>query len=183
MTKHVRWLPIAAFLPLAACATAPKPAPTPQPPSLTETDITFLDNAARSNDFIIAAAKLADTQARDPHVKTFAARLVADHTASQDRLKTIADQHGTTLPDDLDTDEEHVLDSLKTEKGRAFDRDFTALQIAGHDSAAPLFQAEAANGTDPALKAYATDMQSTIQSHLDMAKALGQHGHHHRPHH
>ncbi|GEB38122.1 hypothetical protein GLI01_21570 [Gluconacetobacter liquefaciens] len=183
MTKFTRWLPVVALLPLAACATAPKPAPMPQPPSLTETDITFLDKAARSNDFIIAAAKLADTQARDPHVKTFAARLVTDHTASQDRLKAIADQHGTTLPDDLDTDEEHVLDSLKAEKGRAFDRDFTALQIAGHDNATQLFQAEATNGTDPALKAYATDMQADIQSHLDMAKALGQHRHHHRLHH
>ncbi|MFW7267196.1 DUF4142 domain-containing protein [Gluconacetobacter sp. Hr-1-5] len=183
MTKHARWLPIAAFLPLAACATAPKPAPTPSPPSLTETDITFIDRAARSNDFIIAAAKLAESQARDPHLKTFAARLVSDHTASQDRLKTIADQHGTILPDDLDTDDEHVLDSLRAENGRAFDRDFTALQIAGHDNAAPLFQAEAANGADPALKAYAADMQADIQSHLDMARTLGQHGHHHRPHH
>lgn len=182
MTKHDRWVLSAVLLPLAACATAPKPAPAP-PPALTETDATFIDKAARSNDFIIATAKLAATQARNPHVKDFAARLVSDHTASQDRLKAIADRHGTTLPDDLNTDEEHVLDSLKAEKGRAFDRDFTALQIADHNDAAPLFQAEAAGGSDPALKTYATDMQAAIQSHLDMARTLGQHGHHRRPHH
>ncbi|MBB2204927.1 DUF4142 domain-containing protein [Gluconacetobacter takamatsuzukensis] len=185
MTTHCRRLLFAALLPLAACANAPKPAspPASQPPALSDADTVFLEKAARSNDFIMATARLADTRSRNPRIRTFAARLVSDHAASQDRLKTIADQHGTTLPDALDTDEEHVLDSLTAEKGRNFDRDFTSLQVASHENAAPLFQAEATGGTDPALKTYAADMQAAIRSHLDMAKALGQHRPHHRPHH
>jgi putative membrane protein len=183
MKTSRRWLFVAALLPLAACAGTPKapPAPPSSPP-LTDADATFIEKAAQTNVFEIATAKLAATQSHNPHVTSFATQLVSDHTANQDKLNAIATQHGVTLPTDPSTDEEHMLDTLKSEKAHAFDHDFIDLQVAGHRDALTLFQTEAQSGSDPALKAYAGETVPTLQSHLDMAQAMGQHHRRYRHH-
>ncbi|ACI52981.1 conserved hypothetical protein [Gluconacetobacter diazotrophicus PA1 5] len=184
MKTYVRWAFAAALLPLAACAEHPKPPPAPpSPPAFTDADMTFIEKAAQTNAFEIATANLATAQSHNPKIKSFAAQMVSDHTSNQDKLSGIASQHGQTLSTDLNTDEEHVLDTLKAEKGRAFDHDYAQLQVAGHRDALALFQAEAQGGSDPALKAYAAETVPTVQSHLDMAQTLEQHDHHRRRHH
>ncbi|MBB2202748.1 DUF4142 domain-containing protein [Gluconacetobacter tumulisoli] len=189
MKTYARWLFAASILPLAACAGAPKapPAPPPPPP-FAEADATFVEKASVANTFEIATARLADTRSHNAKVKAFAAQMVSDHSANQDKLGAIATQHGVTLPTDLSTDEEKTVDDLKAETGRKFDRDFLAVQVQGHTDALSLFQAEAQNTTDADLKSYATDTATTVQSHLDMARSLStpthaRHGRYHHHHH
>lgn len=183
-----RWIPLrwtwVALLPLAACAAQPKPPPAPPPPPpFAEADADFVGKAAHIDTFEIAISQLAASQSANPKIKSYATRTGTDHTANRDRLGTIADQHGATLPTGLTSDENDVLNRLKTEKGRAFDHDFIHIQIEGHREALPLFQTAARNATDPALKSYAADTAPVIQSHLDMATALVQHKRHHDRHH
>ncbi|GBQ89564.1 hypothetical protein AA13595_2674 [Gluconacetobacter johannae DSM 13595] len=181
MKTYARWLLAASILPLAACAEAPKapPAPPPPPP-LAAADATFVEKASVANTFEIATGRLADSRSHNAKVKAFAARLVTDHSANQDRLGGIATQHGVTLPTDLSTDEEKTLDELKAETGRKFDRDFLAVQVQAHTDALPLFQAEAQNTTDADLKSYAADTAAAVQSHLNIAQNLSPPAHPHR---
>ena len=172
---------------LAACAD--KPAPTVSvpvaPPALAASDATFVQTAAQGSMTEIQAGQLAQTKAKSPKVKTFATQMVTDHTANFDQLKQVVANKGVTLPTDVSDQQKTALTQLQGETGRAFDKDYVADMVAGHEAMLEAFQSEAQTGTDADLKKYASDTIPAIQQHLAEAKKLqgppmGKHyGHHH----
>ena len=159
---------------LAACAD--KPAPTVSvpvaPPALAAADATFVQTAVQGAQTEIQAGQLAQTKAKSPRVKSFAAQMVSDHTANLDQLKQVVANKGVTLPTDVSDQQKTALTQLQGETGRAFDKDYVADMVAGHEALLETYQSEAQTGTDADLKKYAADTVPAIQQHLAEAKAL-----------
>ncbi|WP_419728507.1 DUF4142 domain-containing protein [Lichenicola sp.] len=181
MNRYARWGFALVLLPIAACADKPAPAPiVPSgPPPLAAADSAFIVTAAQGGMAEVQEGQLAQTNARNPRVKSFATKMVSDHTANNDQLKQIAVAKGASVPtgpNDMQTQE---LSTLQAEKGRKFDHDYIADQIAGHTAMLQAFQTEAASGTDADLKKFASDTIPVIQSHLDMANGIAS-GHMHK---
>jgi putative membrane protein len=176
MNRYARWAFALALLPVAACSSSPPPvtaAPVPVPPPLASVDQTFVNAAAASDASEIQSSQLAQTKARSARIKTFAAKMVTDHTATTQKLTTIVQGKGATIAA-TPTDQE-LEAKLAADKPRAFDRDYINGQIAGHKAAVKVFQDEIDNGQDADLKAFAQTTLPTIKQHLKLAEQIGGH--------
>jgi len=134
----------------------------------------FIDKAARSDAFEIAAAKLAKTNAASADVKDFAKMMIDAHTQSTARIKKVAGGLSPALtPDPTLTDSQKgKLDDLGKLKGADFDKKYIEGQVDAHEDALALMKKYAADGEEPALKSAAGDIEPVVQTHLDKAKAL-----------
>lgn len=173
MNRYTRWAFALTLLPVAACSSnsPPMSAAPAAPPSLATADQTFINAAATSDANEIQQSQLADSKARNPRIKQYAAKMIADHTKTSQQLTTLAQSKGATVtptpPDPA------IQAKLDADKGAAFDRDYMRDQVNGHMTAVQAFQDEIANGQDPDLKAFAQQGLPIIQQHLTMARQIG----------
>lgn len=137
------------------------PTPTPQE---------FIDKAAKSDAFEVAAGQLAKTNGGTAAVKEFGQMMIDAHTTSTAGLKKAA---GALKPDPvLTSDQKERLSDLGKLKGADFDKAYIDGQIDAHEDALALMKKYAADGTDASLKAAAKDMVPVVQGHLDRAHQI-----------
>ncbi|MBO9671101.1 MAG: DUF4142 domain-containing protein [Sphingobium sp.] len=137
------------------------PTPTPQE---------FIDKAAKSDAFEVAAGQLAKANGSSAGVKEFGQMMIDAHTKSTADLKKAA---GTLKPDPvLTSDQKDKLSDLGKLKGADFDKAYIDGQIDAHEDALSLMKKYAADGTDASLKTAAGTMVPVVQTHLDHAKEL-----------
>ena len=150
-------------------AVAAKDAVTPTPSGQE-----FVDRAAKSDAFEIAAAKLAVTNGASPKVKTFAQEMIAAHTLSTDKIKAAARHAASSIIPDptLTEDQKEALDKLGKLTGADFDREYLSGQIDAHEKALSLMRDYAKHGDVPSLKSAAEGIAPVVQKHLDEARAL-----------
>lgn len=182
---------VAALVVLAGCeatdkaATDVKSAAQAQTtPTLSTTDATFINNVGQAGAEEVKFGQLAETQSHSARVKQFAARMVSDHTAANQKLAALAQAKGITPTTTPDTAHDQMYTQLQGEHGRTFDRDYIAGQIKDHQMVADAMQNEIQNGTDPEVKQFAQETLPVIEQHLQMAQALAapstMHHHHHK---
>jgi putative membrane protein len=150
--------------------------------SLTRTSSAQGEKRADDRSFVLKAAgagiaevklgELAEKQATSPDVKKFAARMVQDHTQANHELTKIVEGRGIQLPTTLDKKHQEVYDRLSKLTGAEFDQDFMRHMLEDHKDAVALFEAQAKDGQDAALKAFATKTLPTLREHLKMAQQL-----------
>jgi putative membrane protein len=181
-----------AALALAAFSLSPAlaqeaAAPAAQPPAAASdsasdmTNVTspqdFADKAGVANMFEIESSKVALEKATSDDVKTFAQKMVDDHTKAGEEMKTAADsQGGITVPTELDDAHQQMLDQLNGASGDDFDQMYIQMQTDAHKQAVALFDAYSKNGEDGALKDFAGKTLPTLQEHYDMVQKLGSGG-------
>jgi len=134
----------------------------------------FVDQAAQSDAFEIAAAKLAIDNAASTDVKNFARKMVAAHTESTAKVKAAAKKaEPVVTPDPTLTDGQNKdLADLKTKHGAEFDKAYISGQVSAHEKALELMQSYAKDGDTVSLKSAAGEIAPIVQKHLDMARAL-----------
>lgn len=134
----------------------------------------FVDRAAESDAFEIAAAKIARSKARSAEVKQFADQMITDHTASTAKIKAAAAKATppVTPHTDLTQDQQSTLNNLRDATAEEFDERYMSGQIGAHRDALALMQRYADSGTSPELKQAASEIAPVIQQHLDMARKI-----------
>jgi putative membrane protein len=132
----------------------------------------FVSNAAQSDMYEVAAAKMAQTRSKNADIKAFAKMMVTDHTASTAKLKPLIAAAGQTPPAALDDRRQGFLDNLKAASDTDFDKVYVDQQVAGHEEALTLMKGYADNGDDAGLKAAAGEIAPKVQEHLDHIKAI-----------
>ena len=129
-------------------------------------DRDFALEAARAGQKEVQLGNLAASQAGAPPVRDFAQQMVADHSAANDELKTLASAAGLTLP------AVEPASSLADLTGAQFDQAYVAEMVSDHQKAVALFEKEANQGTHKALRDFATAQLPTLSHHLQMAQEL-----------
>jgi len=134
----------------------------------------FVDAAAKSDAFEIAAAKLALTNASSAKVKAFASDMIKAHTESTAKIKAAASAASPAIIPDatLTGDQNDDLAELRGLTGAAFDKEYIDGQVDAHEDALSLMEGFAKDGAVPTLKTAAGEIAPKVKSHLDMAKAL-----------
>lgn len=136
-------------------------------------DATFVKKAAISDMYEIQASQMAQTRAVSADVKTFASRMIADHTKTSDQLKSIlSSKRNLKAPTALDAKHKALLSKLTSATGANFDSAYAQQQLQAHQQAVTLFTGESQNGKDPDLKNFASQTLPTLQQHLSMAQIL-----------
>lgn len=136
-------------------------------------DGVFVKKATISDMYEIAAGHMAETKATSADVKTFANRMITDHTKSSDELKSILSKKGhTPAPPPFDPAHKAMLNKLRNASAQDFDALYVQEQIQAHQEAVMLFTSEQQSGTDSDIKNFAAKTLPVIQQHLSMAQQL-----------
>jgi putative membrane protein len=140
----------------------------------TPTGQEFVDTAAKSDAFEIAAAKLAATNASSADVKSFAKKMIAAHTESTAKIKAAAAKADPAIKPDatLTDDQSGKLADLRKLKGEDFDTAYVSGQVSAHKDALSLMKSYADKGEVKSLKTAAGEIAPIVQQHLDMVRAL-----------
>jgi putative membrane protein len=133
----------------------------------------FVKEVAISDMFEIESSKLAQDKGNAPE-KTFASRMVTDHTKTSTELKGLVSSGKVKaeLPATLDSSHQSKLDKLKSESGKDFSSDFDSIQVSAHKDAVSLFERYAKGGDNADLKNWAGKTLPTLKHHLEMAQNL-----------
>ena len=134
----------------------------------------FIDKAAKSDAFEVAAGQLAKTNAASAAVKEFGQMMIDAHTKSTAGLKKVAGGLSPALTPDpaLTDDQKDKLSDLGKLKGADFDKKYIDGQVDAHEDALALMKKYAADGTEAKLKTAAQDTVAVVQAHLDRAKQI-----------
>lgn len=142
---------------------------------ISDRDEKMMKQMAESHLSEINLGKLAQEKAQSDEVKTFAKKMVDDHTKALDALKQMADSKGVTLPTEPGKQQMATQKKLEAQSGQKFDRQY--MQQAGdraHKETHKLLQRAASRAEDTDLKNYASTALGTVESHMQMAKETTQ---------
>jgi putative membrane protein len=138
--------------PLAALADSP--------------DASFYKNAAEGGLSEVGAGNQASSKGDSQAVKDFGAMMVKDHSAANDKLKSIASTKGVDLPTSASMSQMATKAKLDVLSGDTYDKSYIKSQIKAHRQAIALFKKESTMGQDPEAKAFATATLPTLHAHL-----------------
>lgn len=133
----------------------------------------FVDEASAKGLAEIETAKLALEKGTAEDVKTFAQKMIDDHTKANQKLAEIAGQN-----EDLQlSDEATLMDKakamiLKLRDGESFDQAYANNQVVAHEQTIELFQNYVEQGENVELKAFAQSTLPKLEQHLEHAKQL-----------
>jgi putative membrane protein len=132
----------------------------------------FVSQATVAGKTEVLAAHVALKNSQSTDVRTFAKRMIKDHTKANVKLASIATSKGLTVPAHVDGKHRAVVDSLRSQTGAAFDAAYAKQMVSDHEDAVALFTSEAAATTDPDLSAFAQKTLPTLEHHKSMADKL-----------
>jgi putative membrane protein len=141
-------------------------------------DQKMMRDIAYSNISEIAAGKLALEKSQSDDVKSYAQKMIDDHTKAQQELQTLADSKGVKLPTEPDAKHKAMAKMLSGLKGDAFDKRY--LKQGGlndHENTHKLLERVQAKAKDADLQAYAAKTITAVDQHLTLAEeTAGKHG-------
>jgi putative membrane protein len=115
-------------------------------------------------------ARIAEKQASDPAVVSFARRLMEDHKKANQDLMQLAQSKGIKLAQALDEKERKESAHIRELTGAQFDKAYLEDQVKCHEKAIALFKKEIKEGKDADLQAWAQKMLPTLEEHEKLAK-------------
>jgi putative membrane protein len=138
--------------------------------NLNSTDRTFVTKAAQGGLAEVELGQMAEQKASNDAVKNFAKRMVADHTKSNNELKSQVQQMGVSLPTTIDAKAQSEKDRLSKLSGSEFDKQYIQHEIQDHRQDISEFQKQANSGGDETLRSFASKTLPTLQEHLQLAE-------------
>ena len=125
----------------------------------------------------IEAAQLAKQKASNAAVRTYAARLVDEHTTNMQQTLQLANKRGLqpekpSLAAAVERTHQKTMDELRKKSGRDFDRAYLDYQVAMHEQAIKLVQETANSVEDTRLKQHLMQTRPDLMSHLTGARDL-----------
>ena len=135
----------------------------------------FTQEAAMGGMAEVKVGELAAQKGTDPSVKSFGQRMVQDHSIANKELMDLLRRKGSgaaVVPKNLDAKHKEMYNALAQRSGRDFDKAYIKAMVNDHEEDAALFEAEAKNGQDADLKAFAAKTLPVIKEHLRMAREI-----------
>ncbi len=140
--------------------------------TLNDTDKDFVTNTGKGGKAEVELAQDALNHATNADVKSFAQKLVDDHTKANGELEQFATSHGVTIPTEVQSKAKEVKERLMKLTGKSFDQAFVKQMVDDHTSTIKAFEDESKNGTDADLKAWVDKTLPALRDHLKMAEDL-----------
>jgi len=136
---------------------------SPATAALSAKDKAFMKEAAKGGQMEVDMGKMAEKQGKNADVKKFGTRMVTDHSKANNELMGIAKKKGVDLSKEKP--------SMKKLNDANFDKEYIDAMVKDHEDDLAAFQAEAKNGSDADVKAFASKTSEVIKKHLALAKA------------
>lgn len=140
---------------------------------ITQQEYTFICHATVLGRADLAFARMAQQQSTNPAVTEFAGKVISTQQGIDRNLTNIAEQQeGVSPPRGLDASGLAARDQLSGLSDGAFDRAY--LQHASENSrmAIAAYKEEIASGSEPTLRAFATDVLPTLEERLAQSERV-----------
>lgn len=147
-------------------------APTEAAADAQEDDAEFLAEAASASMMEVELGKLALEKSTSPKVKDFARMIVDDHTKAIADLENIANQKNVALPVALMDKHQKMVDKIKDEKGKEFDKKYLDAMVSDHKEDIEEFKEISEETKDLNVKEFAAKSLPKLAAHLEMAERL-----------
>lgn len=135
-------------------------------------DIDFAKDAAQGGMAEVKLGQLAEDKGQSDAVKNFGKKMVEDHSAANEKLKTVATNEKVNLPSEVSKHDQKTYDKLSQLSGADFDRAYAKDMVKDHEKDIDEFRSEASGGQNQAIKTFASETLPTLQEHLKMAKEM-----------
>jgi len=135
-------------------------------------DKSFFKNAAEGGIAEVDAGNLAGQKGNSQAVKDFGAMMVKDHSAANDKLKSIAAAENVELPTKPSMSQMAAKAKLDVLSGDTFDKAYIKNQVKAHERTVALFRKEISSGSDSQAKAFATETLPVIRGHLKKIRQI-----------
>lgn len=140
---------------------------------LTHEERSLMGHLAQVQMAEIEAGQLALEKSASEQLKAFAQRMVDEHSADLQALRTLAQARGVALPDETTIRSKSQSVVLKTLSGSPFDRQYLKrMGISEHQRTIGLLRDGLKNTQDPELRVLVGKMLPTAQSHLQKARYI-----------
>ncbi len=131
----------------------------------------FMQHAAVGGMAEVQLGTLAQERASSDDVKSFAKRMVDDHTKVGEDLAKVAQKKHVALPKEIDAKHKALHDRLAKLSGKEFDRAYMDAMLADHREDVAAFQREA-KSSDADVRDFATRSLPTLEQHLASAQEI-----------
>ena len=139
-------------------------------------DTSFIRTMVRSNLTEVALGRLATSRASASQVKDFANRMITDHDNMVQPWSKLASSYKLKMPTfgvDLGEAGKEASDRLGKLKGTQFDQAYMTEMINEHEQDLQQLQQIRSSAQDPQIRQLASDGESTISQHLQLAQQVG----------
>lgn len=134
----------------------------------------FTTKAASGGLFEVESSKLAQDKAKRQEVKTFAKKMIDDHTKANKELEQVAQKAGVQVPRQMEPNHKAMVDKLKNAQSGQFDQAYIQAQDQAHQESIELFRNFSKSGQNEQLKQYATKTLPVLEKHAEELKKLEQ---------
>jgi putative membrane protein len=135
-------------------------------------DKEFASKASASGMAEVNLSELAVRFARNPAVRQFAQRLIADHMRANQELLQMANRRSIKLPSTMDDEHQKCFDKLQKLSGAEFDRAYMEAMVKDHEKAVKAFEKESKEGKDDNMKQWANRLTPIMKRHLETARKV-----------
>ena len=132
----------------------------------------FLENAMRDGLAEIAVCQLALQKTTNPAVKSFAEKMIKDHSSIDGEIANLARSKNYELPDSVSLKQKATYDLLKAHSGTGFDEAFMKHNVSDHEQDIKDFSEEANETTDADIKSFALTTLKTLHEHFELARKV-----------
>jgi predicted outer membrane protein len=157
-------------LALAAFVAAPAYAQD----KMSNDDQAAMKQLASANLAEIESGKMAAQKAQNSEVKSFAQKMVQDHTKMLEDLKSLAKSKGVALPTNAPAKEMAQSKLLERKSGAEFDKDYMEHMVKDHEKDVKESENIAAKAKDPQFKSAVQQANAKIREHLQLAQRVAQ---------
>jgi putative membrane protein len=146
------------------------------PPDLTDPEVAHV--AVTANTIDVELAKFAQARLTNPAVKQFAATMITDHSAVNEKAGALAKKLGVTPKDNpvsqsLMKGADAARATIEKEQGKAFEKAYIQREVTYHQAVLDAIDKVLIPTTENAeLKQLLTEVRPAIASHLEHAKRL-----------
>ena len=157
----------------AVAATVMLPLVSSAADMVSSADRAFVAKVSQGGMFEVALGRLAQTQGSRQDIRDQGATEAHDHMLVGAKLKAVAGDAGITFPSTLNVMFSQKLASLRALSGRAFDAEYLQAMKDIHAKDGAAFAKEAGDGTDPKLRAFASETHRIVLRHIGELGAIG----------
>jgi putative membrane protein len=145
--------------------------------AISREDKEFLKNAGELGVTEVVLGNLAVEKATDPALKALGARLVEDHTKSNQELVALALKKGVEITLEPTSVQKKMLADFKAQPTGEFDKELMEHVRKDHEKGIHAFTDAAQDSKDPDVKAFALKNVAVMQQHHVMSGGTAEHSH------
>ncbi len=140
--------------------------------TMSQQDKTFVHEAGAGGLAEVELGQLAEQKAADPAVREFGRWMATDHGFANKWLEAILREEHESAQPTLTAEQRQEKQRLEGLSGAQFDQQYIQHMVRDHEKTVPLFQKEAKEGHNTAIKSFAENLTPVLEQHLAEAKEL-----------